>query len=516
MKQTITVVIIAKNEETRIVPCLESVKWCDEIVVVDDMSVDETSHIARKYGAKVVAHPSNGDHDTQRNIGIDNASSDWILQMDADERVTPDLRRDIETILKASSEYAAYSVGRRNYFLNKFMIHGGWYENQVRFFKKGNARYVGHSVHETLKVDGKTLRLKSYLDHYAFGSISQYISRQLYYADIEARVMYEDRGREITFKEINYHLKAKPVKLFFKIYIKKMGFRDGIHGFILSLLNAWRHFVIWAVYYGKYYNRDKDACKVCGSEEFTKFLDFKGKGKGIIICKNCGAFRTTPFSAIDYNDHEFYCEHYLKNEKLFRRFAEMLIRLIKKHKEKGSLLDIGCSVGFLLEEARNQGFDAEGMELNKKAVDIVASKGFNVKRCMLNEAGYDSEKFDAVILNHILEHINEPNDFLYSIFKIMKKDGILVIGVPNHDSLVARLLKRNWYGWGMPEHLWHFDRKSLKYLLAKNGFIIKEIIQNSQHYPVSKSLRKNAIAMLAHIGNMVGLGDQLIILAEKK
>ena len=194
----------------------------------------------------------------------------------------------------------------------------------------------------------------------------------------------------------------------------------------------------------------------------------------------------------------------------------MLIRLIKRHKEKGSLLDIGCSVGFLLEEARNQGFDAEGMELNKKAVDIAASKGFNVKRCMLNEAGYDSEKFDAVILNHILEHINEPNDFLYSIFKIMKKDGILVIGVPNHDSLVARLLKRNWYGWGMPEHLWHFDRKSLKYLLAKNGFIIKEIIQNSQHYPVSKSLRKNAIAMLAHIGNMVGLGDQLIILAEKK
>ncbi len=221
MKQTITVVIIAKNEEARIVPCLESVKWCDEIVVVDDMSVDETAHIARKYGTKVVAHPSNGDHDTQRNIGIDNASSDWILQMDADERVTPDLQRDIESILKASSEYAAYSVGRRNYFLNKFMIHGGWYENQVRFFKKGNARYIGHSVHETLKVDGKTGRLKSYLDHYAFTSISQHISRQLYYANIEARVMYEDRGKEVTFKEINYHLKIKPVKLFFKIYIKK-------------------------------------------------------------------------------------------------------------------------------------------------------------------------------------------------------------------------------------------------------------------------------------------------------
>ena len=89
MKQTIAAVVIAKNEEKRIVPCLESIKWCDEIVVVDDMSVDETARICRKYGAKVIMHPSGGDHDNQRNVGIYNASSNWILQMDADERVSP-------------------------------------------------------------------------------------------------------------------------------------------------------------------------------------------------------------------------------------------------------------------------------------------------------------------------------------------------------------------------------------------------------------------------------------------
>jgi len=252
MKNKITAVIIAKNEEARIVSCLESIRWCDEIVVVDDMSVDETAHIARKYGAKVVAHPSNGDHDAQRNIGIDNASSDWILQMDADERVSPELRKDIEKVLFGNGRFSAYKLVRKNYFLGRFMGHGGWPERHVRLFKRGRARYIGHSVHETLKVDGNIGNLKSHLEHYAFSSISQYISRQLYYAGIEAKVMYQDRGR-IDLDEINYQLRRKPLKLFFKIYIKRMGFRDGMHGFILSILNAWRHYIIWAIYWEKYY-----------------------------------------------------------------------------------------------------------------------------------------------------------------------------------------------------------------------------------------------------------------------
>lgn len=254
MKKKISAVIIAKNEQDRIVPCLESVKWCDEIVVVDDMSVDDTHNICRRYGAKIIAHPSNGDHDAQRNIGIDNSSGGWILQMDADEVVSPGLRKDIEKILSGNGQYSAYSLVRKNYFLGKFMEHGGWPERHVRLFERCNARYVGHSVHETLKVNGKTGNLKSHLEHYAFSSISQYISRQIYYAQIEAKVMYKDRGR-IELREINYHLKRRPLKLFFKIYVKRMGFLDGMHGFILSILNAWRHYTIWAIYWERYYKK---------------------------------------------------------------------------------------------------------------------------------------------------------------------------------------------------------------------------------------------------------------------
>ncbi|MFH1076945.1 MAG: glycosyltransferase family 2 protein [Pseudomonadota bacterium] len=253
MKHTITAVIIAKNEEKRIGPCLESVKWCDEIVVVDDMSTDDTHQVCRRFKANVVAHPSNGDHDMQRNIGIDNSNSDWILQLDADERVRPELRDDIKSIVKNNSGFSAYRLGRRNYFLGRFMRFGGWHERHVRLFKKGKARYVGHSVHETLKVEGIIGELRSDLDHYAFDSINQYITRQLYYASVESRVMYEDRSGKIGLDEIKYHLKVKPLKLFVKLFFKKQGFRDGMHGFIFSILNAWRHFAIWAICWERCY-----------------------------------------------------------------------------------------------------------------------------------------------------------------------------------------------------------------------------------------------------------------------
>lgn len=250
-RQTVAAVIIAKNEERRIVPCLESVKWCDEIVVVDDMSTDDTHAICRKFKAKVVAHALSEDYATQRNIGIKNSGSDWILQLDADERVSVELKKDIKEILANNNNVAAYRVYRRNYFLGKFMRYGGWCEKQTKLFKKAKAYYVG-PIHEQLKVAGRTGELKSHLEHYPFRSISEFIQRQLYYAGIESRLLHEER-RKIDLKEVKYHITVRPIKLFFKLFIKKQGFRDGMHGFIFSILNAWRHFAIWSIYWNKYH-----------------------------------------------------------------------------------------------------------------------------------------------------------------------------------------------------------------------------------------------------------------------
>lgn len=258
-----------------------------------------------------------------------------------------------------------------------------------------------------------------------------------------------------------------------------------------------------------------NTCRICGSQDYRRSLRFKDKDREVVVCNGCKTFRSLPYFETDYAKQESYCEHYLKNEELFRDFAKHLLQIVVRYKQRGRLLDIGCSVGFILEEASMLGFQAEGIELNKKAVEVTSSKGLRVRECNLEAAGYGSSIFDVVTLNHILEHIIEPNRFLQDIKRILKEGGILTVGVPNHNSLVAWLYKTRWYGWGVPEHIWHFDKKSLEDLLSKNGFKKKELIQNSQYYLFSKSLRKNTMSIVAQIGNAIGTGDQLIVIAEK-
>lgn len=250
-RETITALIIAKNEEKNIKGCLENVKWCDEIIVVDDMSVDNTARICRSFGAKVFAHRSDGNYNKQCDIGLNNVTSGWVFNIDADERITPELKKDILEILTMNSKFSGYNIPRRNYFLGKFMRYGGWYEKQVKLFRSGKGRYLEKRNLGLLTVDGKVGALKSHVDHYPFNSISQFINRQINYAIFEAKVMHEEQG-VIDLDKIKYNLTVRPLKLFFKLYIKKQGFRDGMHGFIFSILNAWRHFTRWAIYWNKY------------------------------------------------------------------------------------------------------------------------------------------------------------------------------------------------------------------------------------------------------------------------
>src|SRR3990167_5913953 len=153
MKAKLTVVVPTKNEEDKISRCLESIKWADEIVIVDGYSTDKTLDIAKDYGAKIVQNRFDGNFDKERNLGIDNSSADWILQLDADEVVTPELRRDIELVLSDDKPFVAYKFRRKNYFFGHFMRYGGWYHYSLHFFKRGKARYKG-KIHETLIVDG--------------------------------------------------------------------------------------------------------------------------------------------------------------------------------------------------------------------------------------------------------------------------------------------------------------------------------------------------------------------------
>ncbi len=251
-RKTLTVVIPTKNCRNDIEKCLESVKWTDEIVIVDGFSTDSTLDICRKYTDKIIQHKHEGDYygvgEEERNIGIDNATGDWILQLDSDEIVTDGLRKDIEKIISSEEEpFAAYKFRRKNFFLGHFMRHGGWYHYSLHFFKRGKARYKGN-IHEALIVDGEIGKLKSAVEHYPFKSISQFIERHNSYSGREAKMILSEKG-VLDKKTILYNIKVKPLKLFWKFYIKKKGFLEGKYGFIFSVLFGLVHFLNWVKYW---------------------------------------------------------------------------------------------------------------------------------------------------------------------------------------------------------------------------------------------------------------------------
>lgn len=246
-RATVSAVLITLNEEANLAKCLDSLKWVDEIIVVDGESADRTREIAESFGARVILHPFEGDFGLERNIGNENATSDWVLALDADEIVPEKTRKKIEGILKSGSEFDAYNVPRMQYFLGKPLLHGGRYHSIVNFFKRGRARFEG-KVHHLVLVEGKVGELKFPIEHYPFNSISEFINKQDRYTTYEAGELFEKFGKG-RLDKAKYNMTWKPVKLFFKTYIKKKGYKDGMLGLLFSILFSWRHFLIWAKYW---------------------------------------------------------------------------------------------------------------------------------------------------------------------------------------------------------------------------------------------------------------------------
>ena len=243
----ISAVLITKNEATRVAPCLESLRWVDEIVVVDDESTDETRTICGRAGARVLVRRSEGDFDQQRNAGSDAASGEWILQLDADEVSPVSLRDEIRRAL-AHPSAVGYRIKRTNYFLGHEMRHSGWAWNGVKLFRKSAARYIGHSVHETLQVNGPVGQLASPIWHYPFQSLTQFIERQNFYTSVEARLLRQSHPT-LGRWQLRRLLLIRPLKLFWKSYVKKSGWREGMHGLVFAALFAWVECLKWTKYW---------------------------------------------------------------------------------------------------------------------------------------------------------------------------------------------------------------------------------------------------------------------------
>ena len=246
-KAKISAVLITRNEERNIKRCLASLRWVDEIVIVDGESTDRTQEIARSYGAKVINHPFEGDFGMERNIGNKNATGDWILALDADEAMPQATREKIEDILEKGSEFDAYNVPRLQYFLGKALMHGGRYHSIINFFRKGKVKFDG-KVHHLVRVDGKVGQFEYPIEHYPFNTVSEFIQKHNRYTDYEALEMFE-KFKDAKLKEVRFNLTIKPLKMFIKTYFKKKGYKDGTVGLIFCVLFSWSYFVRWAKYW---------------------------------------------------------------------------------------------------------------------------------------------------------------------------------------------------------------------------------------------------------------------------
>lgn len=246
---TLSIVVLTFNEAANIETCLESVKWADEIVVVDSGSADDTVTIARRYTDRVVFHPWEG-YSSQRNFAHSLAQCDYVLHLDADEVVSSELRHEIQTLLRSDpcSLMVAYRIPIRDWMFGKFVRYGSWpHQKPIRLHRRGSGGWQGE-VHEGLVVHKQVGELSCPLYHYSHLTIASFVEKLNRYTDIEANEMFQRGHRANLLLAL-----AGAVRAFGGQYIRLQGFRDGGHGLILALLMALYYFLVraklWSLWY---------------------------------------------------------------------------------------------------------------------------------------------------------------------------------------------------------------------------------------------------------------------------
>jgi len=229
----LTVTVIAWNEEERLRACLESVGFADEIVVVDAESSDKTASLAREFTDKVWVRPWPG-FAVQKNFALDQATGQWVLSLDADERVTPELAARIRSIVTAEGAAAGYLIPRRNIFWGAWVRHGGLYPDyQLRLFRRGAGRFAENAVHESVRVDGPVQALAEPLLHQSYRDLEDFVRRSNRYSTLAAADWLR-RRRAVSVAD----LIMKPLGRFLSMYIMRRGFLDGWRGLVLAVLYA--------------------------------------------------------------------------------------------------------------------------------------------------------------------------------------------------------------------------------------------------------------------------------------
>lgn len=236
--EKISVIIITKNEESSIRECLKSVSWVDEIIVIDAESTDKTVELAKNYTGKIFIKEWEG-FAKQKSYALAQAKNEWVLSIDADERISSSLKEEIQMLDFSSAD--GYLIQREDYFLKKHITTCGWNRDyQLRLFKKSKTHLTDRLVHEGFVVDGKVNHLKNHLIHYTFTSIEKTIIKINNYSTLQAIEKYKS-----SKKVSGWTITAHGVSSFFKSFFSLKGFKDGVHGLIISFIDSMTTFLTY-------------------------------------------------------------------------------------------------------------------------------------------------------------------------------------------------------------------------------------------------------------------------------
>lgn len=238
-KPPISVCVITLNEEENIRDCLESVKWADEIVLVDSFSVDRTVAVAREYTDRIFQRKWKGIND-QRQYCLEVATHEWVLCVDADERLTPELANEIQSFFKdGDPECAGFEMPRRTWYLGRWIRGSGWYPaHKVRLFRRAAGRFGDNDPHDKVLIDGEVRRLRHDLLHYSYRDLAHHVATVNSFSTTAARRKFR-KGKRGSLAAMLF----KPPWRFFWQYILRRGFRDGVPGLLIGAMSAYTVFL---------------------------------------------------------------------------------------------------------------------------------------------------------------------------------------------------------------------------------------------------------------------------------
>ncbi|MCX6793697.1 MAG: glycosyltransferase family 2 protein [Candidatus Gottesmanbacteria bacterium] len=266
MKQTISVVVSAYNEEATLNRCLSSVSFADEIIIVDNSSLDKTAQIAGKFTKNVFKQPNLLMLNINKNYGFSKAKSDWILNLDADEEVPADLAREIQSAVAGNPKENGFWIKRKNIIFGKWINHGLWWpDKQIRLFRRVKGKFACVHIHEYIAVEGQVGQLSAPYLHYNYETVHQYLTKIDRASTSEALSLGDMHYQLAWYDAIRF-----PLSDFLKIYFAQSGYKDGLHGLVLALFQAFYSFTVFAKFWEMQKFSQRDLAPVAVTRELER------------------------------------------------------------------------------------------------------------------------------------------------------------------------------------------------------------------------------------------------------